>query len=44
MRLRSAVIPLGSVFACTGVAVALQAQGATPAPPKGFTALFNGRI
>lgn len=43
MRLRSALILLGSVIACAGVTAALQAQGAAPAPPKGFTALFNGK-
>ena len=43
MRLRLAMVLVGSVFAGAGVTTALQAQGAAPKPPKGFTALFNGK-
>jgi len=42
MQLRSAVVVVSTAFACAGTAVALVAQSA-PAPPPGFTALFNGR-
>ena len=41
MQVRGAIV-VASVLACAGAAI-LQAQAVAPAPPPGFTALFNGK-